>query len=314
MNVVTGALGYIGRHIARRLIESGEAVRTITTHPGKPNPFGEAVQAYPYDFDRPAELEAHLRGASTLYNTYWIRFEHGGATFSQAVSNTATLFECARRAGVRKIVHISVTNALAETTLPYYRGKAAQEQALIRSGVSWGIVRPTLVFGKEDILVNNIAWLIRRFPIFPMFGSGGYRLQPVYVGDLAGIAIASARAPEPAAIDAVGPEIFTFEELVRLIAAKIRPGVRVVRMPPALGMMLGDIVGRLVGDVVLTRAELRGLMDEKLTSRQAPNGATRFTEWLSAHRDELGTRYSSELERHFRWKSDVTTHPLTDAD
>lgn len=181
MNVVTGAFGYIGRYIARRLLESGEAVRTITTHSDKPNPFGPAVEAFPYNFDQPDELVASLRGATALYNTYWIRFEHGGMTFQQAVRNTHTLFECARQAGVKRIIHISVTKASLESRLPYYRGKALQEQALMDSGVSYAIVRPTLVFGREDILVNNIAWLIRRFPLFPIFGCGQYKLQPVYV-------------------------------------------------------------------------------------------------------------------------------------
>ncbi len=300
VNVVTGAFGYVGRYIARHLLESGEAVRTITTHPDKPNPFGAAVEAFPYNFDRPGELTASLRGASTLYNTYWVRFEYGGATFQQAVRNTATLFDCAKRAGVKRIVHISVTNASLESPLRYYRGKALQEQALIESGVSYAIVRPTLVFGKEDILVNNIAWLIRKFPVFPIFGSGEYKLQPVYVGDLATIATACGRDSRSTIVDAIGPEAFTFEEFVRLLASKIKPSVNLVRMTPVIGIALGHVIGFAVRDVVLTSAELRGLMDGMLTSGQVPNGPTRFTDWLEAHKDELGSSYSSELVRHFR--------------
>ena len=302
VNVVTGAFGYIGRYIARRLLESGEAVRTITTHPDKPNPFGGAVEAFPYSFEQPDELVARLRGASTLYNTYWIRFEHGGATFRQAVQNTITLFDCAKKAGVKRIIHISVTKASLESRLPYYRGKALQEQALMDSGVSYAIVRPTLVFGREDILVNNIAWLIRRFPLFPIFGFGQYKLQPVYVGDVAAIAVAFTRDSTPVALDAIGPETFTFEEFVRVISAKIRPSVRLVRIPPTIGISLGQAIGLGVRDVILTRDELRGLMDSLLTSDQAPNGPTRFTDWLELHGDGIGLAYSSELERHFRWR------------
>ena len=303
MNVVTGAFGFIGRYIARSLLESGEAVRTITTHPDKPNPFGTAVEAFPYNFDRPPDLVASLRGASTLYNTYWVRFEYGGSTFEQAVRNTITLFESAKRAGVGRIIHISVTNASLDSRLPYYRGKALQEQALISSGVSYAIVRPTLVFGKEDILVNNIAWLIRTFPLFPIFGSGDYKLQPVYVRDLATIAVACARDSHSVTLDAIGPEVFTFEEFVRLLALKIKPGVKFVHLPPAIAIALGHIVGLAVRDVILTRAEMQGLMDGMLISRQAPNGTTRFTEWLEEHRDEVGAAYSSELGRHFQWRS-----------
>ncbi len=301
VNVVTGAFGYIGRSIARSLLQSGEAVRTITAHPGKASPFGAAVEAFPYNFDRPEVLITSLRGASTLFNTYWIRFEYGGLTFADAVRNTVTLFECARRAGVEKIVHVSVTNASLDSPLPYYRGKAQQEQALIDSGILHAIVRPTLVFGQEDILVNNIAWLLRRFPVFPIFGSGTYTLQPVYVGDLAAIAVAWAREPGSSVLDAVGPETFTFEEFVQHLARAIKPGVRLVHVGPVTGIALGRVLGLVLRDVILTGAELQGLMDGLLTSRQAPNGPTRFTEWLAASGSELGIRYASELQRHFRW-------------
>jgi len=302
MNVVTGAFGFIGRHIARGLLESGEAVRTITTHPDKPSPFGTAVQAVPYNFDRPADLVASLRGASTLYNTYWVRFEYGGSTFGQAIRNTVTLFESAKRAGVERVVHISVTNPSLESSLAYYRGKARQEQALISSGLSYAIVRPTLVFGDGDILVNNIAWLLRTFPIFPISGSGNYRLQPVHVRDVATIAIACGRESHAITLDAVGPETLTFEELVRVLASKLKPGVRLVHLPPALTIALGQLVGRTLGDVILTRAELQGLMDEMLTSKQAANAPTRFTEWVEENWSEVGVTYSSELGRHFVWR------------
>jgi NADH dehydrogenase len=302
MNVVTGAFGYIGRYIARHLLERGEPVRTITTHPNKPNPFGGAVEAFPYNFDRPDELTATLRGASTLYNTYWVRFEYGGATFRQAVANTATLFECAKRAGVERIVHISVTRVSPDSRLPYYAGKAQQERALIDSGVPYSIVRPTLVFGREEILVNNIAWLMRTFPVFPIFGSGQYRVQPVSVEDLAAIAVASAQPGPSLTLDAIGPETYTFKQLVELIAAKVRPGVRLVHVPPALGIAAGRLIGLLVGDVLLTPDELHGLMDEMLTSQQPPNGTARFSDWIEANKETAGRAYTSELARHFHWR------------
>jgi NADH dehydrogenase len=301
MNVVTGAFGYIGRHIARHLLEAGEPVRTITTHIGRPSPFAPgAIEVAPYSFDDPERLAASLRGATTLYNTYWVRFEHGGMTFDRAVRNTATLFECAKRAGVSKIVHMSVSNASADSPLPYYRGKALQEQALVASGVPYAVVRPTLVFGLGDLLVNNIAWLLRTYPAFPIFGSGKYALQPIAADDLAEVAIACARDPRPAlVVDALGPDRFTFEHMVRRIAARVAPGARIIHAPPALGIALGRIIGLVVGDVVLTPDELRGLMDEMLTSTQAPNGTTHFDDWLDLHAGEIGRSYVSELGRHF---------------
>lgn len=299
-SVVTGAFGYIGKYIARRLIQQGQQVTTLTNHPDKPHPFGNAVQAFPYNFDKPDQLTATLRGATTLYNTYWIRFEYGGATFRQAVQNTITLFQCAQRAGVRKIVHISVTHASSRSNLPYFAGKGRLEEALINSGMPYGIVRPTVVFGKEDILVNNIAWLVRKFPFFPIFGTGNYRLQPVFVEDVAALAVAQAGDDKSAIVDAIGPEMFTFHEFVRLIASKIKPRIKLVRLPTAIGLAVGRLIGAAIGDVLLTRAELQGLMNELLISAQAPTGETRFSEWLEAHKHEVGSVYSSELRRHFQ--------------
>jgi uncharacterized protein YbjT (DUF2867 family) len=302
-SVVTGAFGYIGKYIAAHLLQQGEEVRTITTHPDKPNPFGDSVRAFSYDFGEPERLAAHLTGADVLFNTYWIRFEYGGATFQQAIQNTETLFQCARQAGIRKIVHISVTNAAPDSTLPYYAGKGQQEQALVHSALAYSIIRPTLVFGKEDILVNNIAWLVRKFPVFPIFGDGNYHLQPVFVEDLAQIAVSAAQDDESTVLDATGPEDFQFRQFVHLIASRIRPGVKFVKMSPALGIGLGRLIGMGMGDVLLTRDELRGLMDGMLTSSQAPNATTSFSSWYKANYDRLGWTYSSEIERHFKWQN-----------
>lgn len=300
-HVVTGAFGYIGRRVARLLLQGGHEVRTITTHPEKPNPFGERVRAFPYDFDRPGRLVSHLQGAAALYNTYWIRFEHGGQTYEQALRNTRTLFECARRAGVKRVVHVSVTQAELNDPLPYYDGKAKQDQLLRSSGVPYAIVRPTLVFGRGDILVNNIAWLLRRFPVFPIFGSGEYRLQPIYVGDLARRCVELAETTENVIEDVVGPERYTFEALVRMMAQELGEPARLIHVPPALGLAAGRLIGLMVGDVLLTADEVRGLMRNKLTSEQEPLGEVRFSSWLREHAVELGRGYESELARHFDW-------------
>jgi uncharacterized protein YbjT (DUF2867 family) len=298
-SVVTGAFGYIGQAIARQLLQLGEDVRTVTTHVGRRSPFVGNVAVFPYDFDRPDELIRHLQGADVLYNTYWIRFEHGGLTFDQAVRNTKTLFECARAAGVAKVVHISVTNASEGSALPYYAGKAKQERALNEVGVPHSILRPTLVFGRGDILVNNIAWLMRRFPLFPIFGYGRYRLQPVFVDDLAAIAIEASGMPISSTEDIVGPETFTFRRFVELIASLVRPGLPLIHVPPQAGIAAGRLIGWTVGDVILTRDELEGLMEGMLTSDATPMGTTRFSDWADASKDELGRRYASELARHF---------------
>jgi uncharacterized protein YbjT (DUF2867 family) len=301
VDVVTGAFGYIGKYVAARLLDEGREVRTITTHPDKPNPFGERVQAFPYNFDDPRRLTETLAGAGTLFNTYWIRFEQDGQTFASALRNTQTLFDCAKAAGVKRIVHISVTNPSLDSDLPYYRGKARQEQALRELRVPYSIVRPTLVFGKEDILVNNMAWLVRTFPVFPIFGSGKFRVQPVFVEDLARVAVEQASVEGNVTIDAIGPETVTFEQAVRLMARVMRKRRIFVHVPPALGLLPGRMIGWLVRDVILTPQELAGLMQDLLTSAQAPNCETRFSDWLRENAMTMGRRYTSEMERHFRW-------------
>ena len=301
MDVVTGAFGYIGRYITKRLLESGREVQTITTHPAKPNPFGVAVEAFPYSFDDPSRLTDLLSGADTLFNTYWIRFPHDGQTFESALRNTRTLFDCAKQAGLKRIVHISVTNASMDSQLPYYRGKARQEEMLAETGVPHSIVRPTLVFGKGDILVNNIAWLIRKVPAFPIFGSGRYRVQPVFVEDLASLAVEQASQSSDVTLDAIGPDTFTFEKMVRLMAAELGRETRFVRVPPSVGLLAGRAISLLMRDVLLTSDELAGLMEENLTSRQAPNCPTRFADWLRDNSRTVGRHYSSEIARHFRW-------------
>lgn len=129
---------------------------------------------FPYNFDRPDELTQILRGTSTLVNTYWVRFPHGGSTFEKAVQNTRTLITAAKDAGVQRIVHVSIANPSMDSPLGYYRGKAELERAVMESGLSFTILRPTVIFGAEDILINNIAWFVRGFPAFAIPGDGLY--------------------------------------------------------------------------------------------------------------------------------------------
>jgi len=300
MHVVTGAFGYTGRHIAARLLAKGKRVRTLIRHSRRPNPFGDSVEVAPLDFDRPEALTQSLQGAVTLYNTYWIRFPYRGTSFQQAVSRSKTLFRAAGEAGVRRIVHISVTHASSDSPLPYFKGKGKVERALAASGVPYVILRPTVIFGQGDILINNVAWLVRRFPFFAIPGSGEYRLQPVYVEDVAALAVKAGQTTGSKIIDAAGPEVFSYAELVRLIARVVHARTQIIHLPPSLTLLLGKLVGLWVRDVVLTREELAGLMAELLVSEGAPTGHTRFSSWLQENREFVGRSYASELERHYR--------------
>ena len=300
LSVVTGAFGYTGRYITRRLLTMGRPLSTLTGHPNRPNPFGERVVAMPLNFENPRELTRSLEGAEILYNTYWIRFQRGPVTFDKAVENTRTLRKAAADAGVRRIVQISITNASPDSPFPYFRGKGIVEEAVENSRLSHAIIRPTAIFGKEDILVNNIAWFLRRFPVFAISGPGDYRIQPVFVDDVARVATDAAHQGDDVAIDVVGPEVFTFEEMVRLIADKIGSRAKLVHLSPELALFLSRLTGYLVRDVVLTRDEIEALMANLLVSEDPPTGHTRLSDWLGQHASTLGASYASELSRHYR--------------
>ncbi len=300
VNVITGAFSYTGKYITQRLLAQGKEVRTLTGHPNNLNPFGEQVQVHPFNFDQPHKLVESLQDVTTLYNTYWVRFSHGSITYERAVENTKVLFKAAKEAGVRRIVHVSITNPAETSPLPYFKGKAILEQDLINSGLSYAIIRPTVIFGTEDILINNIAWLVRRFPIFPLFGSGQYRLQPIYVEDMADLVVQTGQQSDSLITDAAGPNVFSFEELVRLIASKLQRKVLIMHVNPTLAFYLAKLIESLVSDVLITRQEVEGLMANLLISQQPPTGHTHLATWLEQHADQVGRHYASELHRHYR--------------
>lgn len=300
LDVVTGAFGYSGRYIAERLLAAGRPVRTLTGHPNRPDPFDGRVEVAPLELDHPDRLVEHLRGATTLYNTYWVRFPRGEVTFERAVERSRNLIAAAGDAGVRRIVHVSITNPSEDSPFPYFRGKARVERAIRESGLGHAIVRPTVIFGREDILLNNIAYLLRRLPVFGIPGSGSYRIRPVSVEDVADLCVRGGEGSVDEVVDAVGPETFTFEELVRLIARTVRSRALIVHVPKAVALTAATAIGRLVGDVLVTADELDGLMAELVTTEGPATGTRRLSEWLERNAGTVGTRYTSEVSRHYR--------------
>ena len=297
LHVVTGAFGYSGRYIAARLLAAGHRVRTLTNSPNRLHLFGDRIEAHPFHFDRPDLLTASLEGASVLYNTYWVRFNYGNFSYSQAIENSRILFRTARAAGVGRVVHISITNPSENSPFEYFRGKAVLERELRNSGLSNAILRPALLFGGDGILINNIAWALRHLPVFGVFGSGDYRLQPIYVDDLAELAVAQGSERTTKIIDAIGPETFTYRELVQEISHAI--GVRrpIVSLPPRIGYLSAWFLGQVLGDVVITWDEVEGLMEGLLVTQSPPAGRTKLSVWAREHADVLGNRYANELRR-----------------
>jgi uncharacterized protein YbjT (DUF2867 family) len=300
VHAVTGAAGYSGRAIASLLLEQGQRVLSLTAHPERPDPFGGRVPTALLDWKNPDELARSLDGVEVLYNTWWIRFAHDGTHHPLAVERSRTIIDAAARAGVRRVVHTSITQPSLSSPLPYFEGKARVEQHLRDSGMSWAILRPAVFFGGRDVLLNNIAWLLRRSPVFGVPGDGRYRVQPIHVEDFARLAVAQGASREDVCLDAVGPEAWPYDELVRLLARAVGRPTRLVHLPPSLVLLASRLLGALVGDVVLTRQEIDGLMADLLVSDQAPTGTTPLSAWLEEQGDQLGRSWANELQRHYR--------------
>ena len=298
-DAVTGAFSFTGGAIARRLLTDGNEVVTLARRPAPPDA-DPRIRAIPFpNFDADA-LAVDLAGVDTLYNTLWIRFPRGEATYERAAAETHVLMDAARKAGVRRFVHLSVVNAAPDAPTEYFRAKSRLEDDVRGSGLSWAIVRPTLTFGPGDILVNNLSWVMRRFPVFAVPGDGRYRLQPVHVDDVAAIAVAAGRANDPQVLDAAGPETYDFDEFVRLLARAVGSRSPLVHVPPRLSRLGSQVIGLLVRDVVLTRDEVTELMASLLVSTEPPRGEIRLSDWTTAWADQLGRSWHSELDRHYR--------------
>jgi uncharacterized protein YbjT (DUF2867 family) len=298
LDLVTGAFSYSGAHIARRLLNSGRRVRTLTYHPDREHQLREQVEAFPYRFDDPVALARTLEGVRTPSNTYWVRFDHGNASFDGAIANSKALFHAAHRAGVKRIVHLSIANPSVDSRLAYYRGKALVEHALAEAGVPFAIIRPAWIFGGDpEILANNIAWILRHMPIFPIPGDGSYRVQPIHVEDLVDICVDAGDSSGDLTIDAVGPETLRFQELVCAIRAATGSRSPILHVPSTVFHVAARALGLVVRDTVLTSEEITALTSELLISQQPPLGKIAFTDWITEH--AIGETYANEINRHF---------------
>lgn len=299
VDVVTGAFSYSGAAITRELQASGRRVRTLTGHPERA-PAGTAVEARPLDFDDPAELTRSMEGAHTLYNTYWVRFAHRQVDHAAAVANSRTLFEAAAQAGVQRIVHVSITQPSLDSPYPYFRGKAQVEQILAETGLSYAVVRPAILFGGEDVLVNNVAWLLRHLPVFAVGGRGDYRVRGIHVEDLARLCVELGARTDTVVVDAVGPESVTFRQLVETVRAAVGSRSVVVPVPGILLTGLSGVLSLLLRDTLLTRDEYQAMADGLADSDAPATGDVVFTDWIREQGPALGRRYANELDRHFR--------------
>jgi uncharacterized protein YbjT (DUF2867 family) len=299
IDAVTGAFSYSGSGIARELLAAGHRVRTLTGHPGRA-PADPGIDIRPLDFADPDGLRQSLQGVRTLYNTYWVRFARGGLDHQKAVANSRILFDAAAHAGVRRIVHVSITHADPASQYPYFRGKGAVEEYLAGTGVSHAIARPAILFGRNGVLVNNIAWLLRHLPVFAIGGRGDYRVRAIHVDDLARLCVRLGGRDDDVLVDAVGPQSLTFREMVTVIRAAVRSRAVVVSVPGSLIPPLSAALGLVLRDVLLTREEYRAMSEGLADSDGPATGEIAFTDWVAKHGSDLGRSYANELDLHFR--------------
>lgn len=298
-DAVTGAFSFTGRAIAGRLLNEGREVVALVRRPA-PVSVDRRIRTALVSLDDPEELTDALRGVDTVYNTHWIRFERRRVTYELAMARTLRLLAAARRADVGRFVHVSVVNASDQAPTEYFREKARLEADVRASGLSYAIVRPTLTFGPRDILVNNLCWVLRRFPVFAIPGNGRYRLQPVHVEDVARIATEAGQTSGDVETDAAGPEILTFDRFARLLADAVQSRAWLIHAPSLLSWAASRTLGILVRDVMLTRDEVTELTHSLLVSDQPPRGTISLGTWAADHAADLGREYHSELTRHFR--------------
>ena len=296
IDLITGATGYSGSYVAQRLQDQGRRIRTLTRDPAG---VGGAVEAFAYRFDQPDRMGPAFEGVDTLYNTYWVRFARGSLCHDDAVRNSLALIEAAAAAGVRRIVHVSIMHPDPDSPYTYHRGKALVEQAVQGSGMEFAIVRPSVLFGGDEILLNNVAWLLRHLHVFAVPGDGRYPIRPTHVEDLADLMVSLGASDDSVVRNAGGPETFAFGDLVRMIGAAVRARALVIDLPRAAVLPLIGLVNRITGDVTLHREELDALMDGLASCDGEPAGPRRFSDFLAANAGRYGTSYASEVRRNF---------------
>jgi uncharacterized protein YbjT (DUF2867 family) len=299
LDVVTGAFSYSGAAISRELTGRGHEVRTLTGHPDRA-PADTGIAVRPLDLADPAGLRESLAGAHTLYNTYWVRFAHGAISHEVAVRNSQTLFTAARDAGIQRIVHVSITNPSLTSADSYFRGKAEVERALAQTGIPHAVARPAILFGGNGVLINNIAWLLRRLPVFAVGGGGRYRIRPIHVSDLASLCADLGERPDTVTVDAVGPESVEFRDLVAMIKAATGSHALLMPVPGRLIPALAAGLNLMLRDTLLTADEYRAMAAGLADSAAPSTGTASLAQWIQRHGTDLGRRYANELDLHFR--------------
>jgi uncharacterized protein YbjT (DUF2867 family) len=249
---VFGGTGFLGRRIVKQLLARGFTVRSVSRHkPARQDLMrgAEAAEALQVDILDPHSVAAAVEGANAVVNAVSLYVEHGEQTFERIhVAAAAGLAHRSRDAGVGRFVQISGIGADAKADAPYIRARGRGEAAVKTAFPGAFIVRPAVMTGPDDAFLTRIITLIRRLPIYPLFGDGGTRLQPVYVEDVAEAVsrlIAGHHPTGASLFEFGGPHVYTYKDLVREIARQLDVRVRMMPVPLAVWSALAGIAERL---------------------------------------------------------------------
>jgi uncharacterized protein YbjT (DUF2867 family) len=264
--IVFGGTGFLGRRIVRALRDRGVLVRVATRHPDSGT--AGAVRA---DIEDERSVAEALRGCGGVVNAVSLYVEQGSRTFQSIhVDAAARLARLAQAAGLRQLVHISGIGANPESTSPYIRSRGRGEREVTAAFPAATIMRPSAMFGPDDALLSVIAALVRRSPVFALFGQGRTLMQPAYVEDVAqAVAEHLTTRPAPAMYELGGPDVLTYRSLVEKIASGVRRNPVLLPVPFALWRVVAA-VAELLPDAPITRNQVELMQIDNVASDRLP--------------------------------------------
>jgi uncharacterized protein YbjT (DUF2867 family) len=269
---VFGGTGFLGRRVVSRLINHGFRVRVAVRHPGAVEQ--EGVERVSADVTDEPSVAATLAGAEAAVNAVSLYVENRGLSFHAIhVAAARRVARLARGSGLRRLVHVSGIGSNPEATNDYIRERGQGELAVREAFPAATIVRPSVMFAADDAFLTTLVLLARRLPVYPLFGHGETRLQPVHVEDVAE-AIARIIMAEKAgdAYDLAGPDIWSYRQLVQEAARAAGARTRLVSVPfPLWGF--GARVSEMIPGAPLTRAQVDLMRRDNVASGGLPGVA-----------------------------------------
>ncbi|MGA7329106.1 MAG: complex I NDUFA9 subunit family protein [Rhodomicrobium sp.] len=268
---VFGGTGFLGRRIVRHLRDQGFAVRIASRHAQQA---GEesAHQSIRADINNEASVMAAVAGAYAVVNAVSLYRERGSETFNAVhVKAAERLARQAHQAGVERLVHVSGIGADAQSKSSYIRNRGEGELAVQNAFPNVAVVRPAVMFGRDDAFLTTLVTLLKRLPVYPMFGQGRARLQPVHVEDVAE-AIARAlqpTAPQPVAYELGGPRVYVYEDLIKLIADRLHKRRVLLPMGFPIWRVLAAIA-EMVPGAPLSRSQVELMETDTVVSTGMP--------------------------------------------